>query len=171
MAIISSPLSTVGLHVLWFGGLLHSRTHPTSFASYRQSFFKHGALEEILTNNDSTFCYQQVKQFLQKWGWPNCGCDVQMYSRAMTIALQREAIAALRGLWPGNSAPFQRPCLGISCPRTVHPLQLHPQMPFTGNEFKKGDLYCTNTWQRRKTQTIHSWWSHLDKTSRQSVYH
>ena len=38
VAISFSPLSTVSLHVLQFGGLLQGRTHPASFTNYHQSF-------------------------------------------------------------------------------------------------------------------------------------
>ena len=41
-ATTSSPLSTVGLHFLWFGSLLNGRTHPALFASYRQYFSNEG---------------------------------------------------------------------------------------------------------------------------------
>ena len=40
IALIRSAMNKadVGLHVLWFGGLLHGRTHAALFANYHQSF-------------------------------------------------------------------------------------------------------------------------------------
>ena len=151
----SSVWQRVGMDIIHYGGnhfLTLIDCGSTYFAIWRliarqdsssvicqlsSIFFKQDALEEILTDNDPAFCSQQVKQFLQEWR--GSGCDVHMYHQ--TMASQREAITALRKLHPGNSAPFQRPCIGIPRPRTVHPWQLHLQTPFTGTEIgKRGSI-------------------------------
>ena len=78
----------VGMDIAHYGGnyfLTLIDCGPTCFTIWRPlacqdlasilwqlsfAFYKKGALEEILADNDTTFCSQQVRQFLYEWGVP-----------------------------------------------------------------------------------------------------
>ena len=141
VATSSSPLLTVGQHVLRFGGLLHDRTHPVSFPRYRQSFSNEVYRRRYYPTMTPRSVADRSNSFCRDRG---CGCDAHIYRRV--TASQREAIAPLRKLRPENSPPFQGPRISIiSQTRTMRPQQPHLQTPFTGTEFEKRYPYCTNT--------------------------